>query len=379
MAWNDPDGNGRDPWGNRPGDQGPPDLDEVVRKMQQRLGGLFGSKPSSSDGGNKENRFVFAVIGIALLVLVVYQMIWRIDEQERGLVMRFGAYVATLQPGLNVRLPWPIEEVTKVNVTRIQDLRSKSSMLSGDENIIDVELAIQYRIKSPEDYLFKISDPEQSVQKVTESAIRDIIGQSTLDFVLTEGRAKIADDARILIQQMMDDYSSGVEITSVNMKAAKPPEEVKAAFDDAIKAREDEQRKINEAEAYRNEVVERAQGEASRILLEAEAYKERIMAHAEGEARRFNQLLVEYERAPEVTRRRLFLETMESVLSNSSKVVVDQDKGNSLMYLPIDKLISGDRGAAGGLRDSLPELRQQFGGSSGSSSDPTSGRLRGNR
>jgi membrane protease subunit HflK len=253
--------------------------------------------------------------------------------------MRFGQYVTTLQPGPHIRFPRPIEEVVKVNVERIQTLTADSVMLTGDENIVDVELAMQYRVNDPKSYLFLIADPDVSVQRVTESAIRDIIGQSTLDFVITEGRAEIATGAQDLIQSILDTYQSGIEITSVNMQPAKPPEQVKAAFDDAIKAREDEQRKINEAEAYRNEVVERAAGEAARIRLDAEGYKERVISQAEGEASRFNQLLTEYEKAPQVTRRRLYLEAIEEVMSDTTKVIMDNDGGSSLMYLPIDKLI----------------------------------------
>ena len=275
-------------------------------------------------------------------------MVYRIDPAERGVVMRFGKYVTSLQPGPHVRLPRPIEEVIKVNVERIQTITSQSSMLTGDENIVEVELAVQYRIKEATNYLFKIADPDVSVRRVTESAIRDIIGQSTLTYVITEGRAQIATEAMALIQDVLDVYESGIEVTSVNMQPAKPPEAVKAAFDDAIKAREDEQRKINEAEAYRNEVVEKAAGEAARIRLEAEGYRDKVIAQAEGEASRFDQLYKEYSKAPEVTRKRLYIEAIESVLSKTNKVILDNESGSSLMYLPIDKLI--ERGG--------PEVRQ---------------------
>jgi len=340
MAWNDPDGNDRDPWGNRRNNQGPPDLDEVVRKMQERLGGLFGGRPRpQGDGRGNEAAAVWAVLSILLVLFLLWEVVYRIDPAERGVVMRFGKYVETLQPGPHIRLPRPIEEVRKVNVERIQTLTAAAAMLTGDENIVEVELAVQYRIKDPRTYLFNIADPDVSVQRVTESAIRDIIGQSKLEFVITAGRAEIAASAQALLQEILDTYDSGIEVTSVNMQPARPPEEVKAAFDDAIKAREDEQRKINEAEGYRNEVVERAAGEAARIRLDSEAYKERVIAQAEGEARRFDQLYTEYAKAPEVTRRRLYLETMEEVLGESAKVIVDTKQGNSLMYLPLDKLM----------------------------------------
>ncbi len=258
MAWNDPDGNERDPWGGRRKDQGPPDLDEVVRKIQEKLAGLFGGKQRPQQPA-RDNAFVWGVIAIVALSVLAWDMVYRIDPAERGVVLRFGKYVNVLQPGPHIRFPRPIEEVRKINVERIETLTTNSTMLTGDENIVDVEVAVQYRIKDVEAYLFRIADPEVSVQRVTESAIRDVIGQRTLDFVITEGRAEIATQAQTLIQQMLDDYTSGVIVTSVNMQPAKPPEEVKASFDDAIKAREDKERKVNEGEAYRNEVVERAQ------------------------------------------------------------------------------------------------------------------------
>ena len=344
MSWN-PDNKEKDPWGNRPGNQGPPDLDEVVKKMQEGFGKIFGGGSGSKKSGDEPKGPILLIAGILFVLLLGYEMVYRIDPAERGVVMRFGKYVTSLQPGPHVRLPRPVEEVIKVNVERIQTITSQSSMLTGDENIVEVELAVQYRIKEATDYLFKIADPDVSVRRVTESAIRDIIGQSTLTYVITEGRAQIATDAMALIQDILDVYESGVEVTSVNMQPAKPPEAVKAAFDDAIKAREDEQRKINEAEAYRNEVVEKAAGEAARIRLEAEGYRDKVIAQAEGEASRFDQLYKEYSKAPEVTRKRLYIEAIESVLSKTNKVILDNESGSSLMYLPIDKLI--ERGGSG--------------------------------
>lgn len=348
MSWN-PDNKDKDPWGNRPGNQGPPDLDEVVKKMQEGLGKIFGGGGGQKKSSDEPKGPILAIAGALFVLLLGYEMVYRIDPAERGVVMRFGKYVTSLQPGPHVRLPRPIEEVIKVNVERIQTITSQSSMLTGDENIVEVELAVQYRIKEATDYLFKIADPDVSVRRVTESAIRDIIGQSTLTYVITEGRAQIATEAMALIQDVLDVYESGIEVTSVNMQPAKPPEAVKAAFDDAIKAREDEQRKINEAEAYRNEVVEKAAGEAARIRLEAEGYRDKVIAQAEGEASRFDQLYKEYNKAPEVTRKRLYIEAIESVLSKTNKVILDNESGSSLMYLPIDKLI--ERGG--------PEVRQR--------------------
>jgi len=346
MAWNDPDGNQRDPWGGRRGDQGPPDLDEVVRKLQEKFSRLFGSRPRPGPAGNSDNAFMAAALALLALVVLGWEMVYRIDPAERGVVLRFGRYVTTLHPGPHVRLPRPFEEVRKINVERIQTLTADSAMLTGDENIVEVEVAVQFRIKDVQNYLFRIADPEISVQRVTESAIRDVIGQRKLDFVITGGRAQIAAEAQGLIQTTLDNYLSGIEVTSVNMQPAKPPEEVKEAFDDAIKAREDEQRKINEGEAYRNEVVERAAGEGARIRLEASAYKERVIAQAEGESKRFVKIFAEYEKAPEVTRKRLYLETIEEVMSGNSKILVDDSASDNVMYLPLDKLLQRTPSAA---------------------------------
>lgn len=343
MSWNDSNGNDQDPWKNKGNNQGPPDLDEVVRRMQEKLSSIFGGggggKGKGKGSGNPGNSGTFLVVSIILLGLLAWEMVYRIDPAERGVVMRFGQYISVLQPGPHIRFPRPIEQVVKVNVERIQTLTSDSAMLTGDENIVDVEVAIQYRIKDVKNYLFAIADPDVSVRRVTESAIRDIIGGSTLSFVITEGRAEIATNAKILIQQILDNYASGIDVTSVNMQPAKPPEQVKASFDDAIKAREDEQRKINEAEAYRNEVVERSAGEAARIRLDAEGYQKSVISQAEGEASRFSQLYTEYEKAPVVTRNRLYLDAMEQVMSSSSKVVMDNEGSSNLMYLPLDKLL----------------------------------------
>lgn len=385
MAWNDPDGNDRDPWGGRKSDDGPPDLDEVVRKMQDKLGGLFGgggrrpSTPGTNGGGMSP--IMWAIIAIGLGVVLFMATFWRIEPAERGVVMRFGKHVDTLLPGPNFQLPRPIDEVITVNVEQIRPFTVNATMLTQDENIVDVEMAVQYRIKDVTKYLFKIADPDLTVQRVTESAIRDIIGQSTLDFVITEGRAEIGAGAIALIQQILDTYESGIQVTSVNMQPAKPPEEVKASFDDAIKAREDEQRRINEAEAYRNEIDEKAQGEAARILLQAEAYEEQVVAEAEGEARRFEQLLVEYEKAPAVTRKRLYLDTIEEVLADNPKIMLDNKNGNSLMYLPIDKLLqrANDGAPQSRLEDLLPDSQGFPRSPESASRDRTDSRMRGIR
>lgn len=349
MAWNDSNNNDRDPWGGRRNEQGPPDLDEVVRKMQEKLGGLFGGGPRGNrqrpaSGGGETPTVVWIIGGFVLVALLAVEMFWKIEPPERGVVLRFGKHVATLQPGPHIRFPRPIENVIRVNIDQIRAFTLDATMLTRDENIVDLQIAVQYRINDVEDYLLRVADPDESVQRAAESAIRDIIGASTFDFVIGEGRADVAVKAQTLMQDMLDNYRTGIAVTSVNMQSANPPEEVKASYDDAIKSREDEQRKINEAEAYRNEVVERAQGDASRIRLEAQAYKEQVVARAEGEARRFEQMLAEYQKAPQVMRERLYLETVETVLRDTTKIITDGGSGN-LTYLPLDRIIERARAA----------------------------------
>ncbi len=345
MGWNEPPGgnNGKDPWGGNGGRKnrgdGPPDLDEIVRKMQRSLGGIFGSRSSNGSANGGGSALPIAFILIAIMAWLVFDSFYAIDEQERGVVLRFGEHVADLQPGLSLRFPRPIEKVIKVNVGQLRSISHQATMLTQDENIVDVEVAVQWKIRDPVDYLFNLLAPAATLRQVTESAVREVIGKSKLDFVLTEGRSEIAQRQEVLIQETMDIYKSGVVIAKVEMQTAKPPDEVKAAFDDAIKAREDEQKSVNQAEAYRNDIIPKARGGAARLREEANAYKAKVIARAEGEASRFEQLLAEYQLAPEVTRQRLYLDAIESVLSNSSKVLIDSEHSNSLMYLPIDKLM----------------------------------------
>ncbi len=342
MGWNEPpdDKRGKDPWGNRGNDDGPPDLDEIVKKMQDGLGGMFGKKSNGAGGGASNNSPIpIAFIILGLIVYLAWDVSYAIDQQERGVVLRFGQYVDTMQPGLNFRLPRPIETVSKVNVGQIRQIPSRASMLTQDENIVDVDVAVKWQIKDPAEYLFSVRDPVSTLHQATESAVRDVIGKGKLDFILTEGRSEIAQKQQTLLQNILDEYQVGISIVGVELQSTKPPEQVKDAFDDVIKAREDKERKVNEAEAYRNEIIPRARGEAARLREESGAYKARVIARAEGEANRFEQQLKEYQRAPNITRQRLYLDAMESVLSNSSKILIDADNSNSLMYLPIDQLM----------------------------------------
>ena len=360
MGWNEPPGGnrGKDPWGGRGNGEGPPDLDEIVRKMQRGLGGLFGRKPVGVGGGGQP--MVWLLLAVVLIAYLLYDMTYFIEQKERGVVLRFGAYSTTWKPGLNFKLPTPIDKVIRVNVEQVRALTHKAIMLTQDENIVDVEVAVQWRIQDPAKYLFKVNSPAATLRQVTESAVREVIGKSKLDFVLTEGRGDISRKQLEVIQQTMDDYGTGILVSTVEMQPAKPPDEVKAAFDDAIKSREDEQRLVNEAEAYRNDIIPKARGAAARLREEANGYKARVIATAEGEAARFEQLVAEYERAPAVTRERLYLETVESVLSNSNKVLLDAKGSNSLMYLPLDKMLDNAQNTR---TITLPQIGTGGGGS----------------
>lgn len=349
MPWDDPgrDG-GRDPWGGR-NTGGPPDLDEVVRKMQQKLGALLGGKrprgggPSGAAPAGGQGP-IWILVGIVALVALVWEVSYVIQPAERGVVLRFGAYQSTLTPGYSIRLPRPLEYVERVNVDQIRSITHRATMLTQDENIAEVEMAVQFKVKNVEDYLFNTPDPDMTVKQAMETAIREVIGTSKMDFILTEGRSEIAASVKELLVSIADEYGTGVLIDSVNIRGAQAPEEVKGAFDDAIKAREDEQRLINEAEAYRNDVLPRARGGAARLREEANAYKEQVVARAQGEAARFNQLRDAYALAPDVTRERLYLETLEGVLGGSSKVLIDAQSANNLMVLPLDRLLGRPSG-----------------------------------
>lgn len=372
MAWNEPGGSGKDkdPWGgdNRSGNQGPPDLDEVVKKMQEKFGSLFGGgKSGKSQGGSTGGGGGFSSVSIGL-ILVVVAVIWglmgfyTVDEGKRAVVLQFGKYQKTTMPGLQWIAPL-IQSYDMVDIENVRDARigyrtettsgrraasieQESLMLTQDENIIDIHLAVQYKIKSASDYVFKVVDPDDTLRQATESALREIVGKRDMDFVLTEGRAEIAAHIRELTQNILDRYESGLLVTSVNMQDAQPPEPVQAAFDDAVKAREDEERLKNEAEAYANDIIPRARGKAARAEEDSLAYKEQVIAEAKGETSRFLQILGEYKKAPEVTRKRLYIDAVESVMMNTSKIVIDVEGGNNLMYLPLDKMMQGAGAAA---------------------------------
>jgi membrane protease subunit HflK len=352
MAWNDPQ------WGNKDNrrNSGPPDLDELWRRVNQRLNGMFGNKGGSGDGGGFSSgglpgggNLVGLLAGVLLLVWVASGF-YIVDTGQRGVVLRFGKFAETTEPGPRWHLPWPIESREIVNVDQVRtieigyrnNVKSKvlreSLMLTDDENIIDLQFAVQYILKDPKEFLFVNRAPEDSVLQVAETAMREIVGKNSMNFVLYEGRADIAARAKALMQQILDRYKTGISISQVTLQNIQPPEQVQAAFDDAVKAGQDRERLKNEAEAYANDVVPRAGGLASRLQEESQGYRLAVIANAEGEASRFAQIFTEYQKAPQVTRERMYLDTMQTVMNNTSKILVDQKGGNSLLYLPLDKL-----------------------------------------
>ncbi len=347
MAWNEPGGGNRDrdPWGGGSGNQGPPDLDEVVRNIQKKLGGLFGGKRGGGAEGGRPGGMSFPGRNGLLAFAVVALLFWLasgfyvVEPAERGVVLRFGAFHAVTQPGLNWRWPAPIETHEIVNVDEFRSFRRKAQMLTKDENIVDVELTVQSRIQDPVDYLFQDAHPNVTLRAATETAVREVIGRSELDFIMTEGRSRIAADIKGRIAQLMKRYRTGLEVTSVNMQPAKPPEQVKSAFDDAIKAREDKERLENEADAYAKEIVPKARGAAARRREDAKAYKAQVIARAEGETARFSSVLKVYEMAPEVTRERMYIDTIEDVMKRSKKVLLDAEGTGNLTLLPLDRLL----------------------------------------
>jgi membrane protease subunit HflK len=346
MAWNEPGGNGKDPWGHRKND-GPPDLDEIIKKVQEKLNQWFGNQggrsgsgqPGDSSGGMSFTTLI--VMGMVLLVVWLSFGFYIVQPAEQGVVTRFGRFLRTDGDGLHWHIPYPIEQVQKINVEQVRAVPHKALMLTQDENIVEIELVAQYRVKDAKSYLFNVVDPDKTLLQATESALRSVVGTSKMDDVLTLERDRVAADTKLLTQQILDGYRTGLIVSGVNMQNAQPPNEVQKAFEDVIKAREDEERLKNKAQAYKNEIVQRAGGEADKLRQESQAYKSQVVARAEGETQRFLSVLNEYNKSPEVTRRRLYLDTMEAVLSNTSKVVVDIKHGNNLTVLPLEQLLNG--------------------------------------
>lgn len=349
MAWNEPGGNKpKDPWGGD--NQGPPDLDEALKKFQEKLGGIFGGSGGSGGGGGSGiSGSLIALVLVGLVIFWAAMGFYKVDEQERSVILRLGRYHATVGPGLHWNPPL-IDSVATVTVTTERQYTSRGLMLTEDENIVELPLTVQYNIDDAKAFVLNVRNPEVSLQHATDSALRHVVGGSTLDMALGEGRQLIGDEVKLRLQTYLDDYGTGIKIVKVNIQEGKPPTPVKAAFDDVVKAKEDEERLKNEAQAYANGVVPEARGRAQRMIEEATGYRSRVEAEAEGQARRFEQLLAEYQKAPAVTRERLYLDTMQDVMANSSKVMIDVDGGNSMMYLPLDQLMkqnsSGNTGSA---------------------------------
>jgi len=357
MAWNEPGGGNKDPWGNRGNDGGPPDLDEAFRKFKQRLTGLFSGGGSSGGGrggdagpGAVNEKFAWILLGVAALIWLASGF-YIVQPPERAVITRFGAFDRVAGPGPHWHLPWPVESAQVVNVASNRSITLQSQMmLTRDENLVRIDLSVQYNVRDAEDFLFLVRSPEETLQQTIESVLREVVGKNDMDFIITEGRGEVASRTQEMTQSIIDRYGTGLNIQAVNLQQAQPPEAVQAAFEDAIKAREDQVRFINEADAIRNRIIPEARGNAKERLEEARAYRTRVVESANGDVSRFNALLTEYQQAPQVTRKRLYLDTMEKVLSGTGKILVQREgDGENLIYLPLERMLQGGRsGGAGG-------------------------------
>ena len=366
MSLNDPQ------WGKRGGgNEGPPDLDEMWRNFNQKLASIFGRRRGGGSGPGEPPSIRqlgggAGLITLAVLVAWLASGFYIVVEGQRGVVLTFGKFSEVTSSGLRWRVPYPIQSNEIVNLSAVRTIEvgyrntiktkvlKESLMLTDDENIVDIQMAVQYTVKDARDYLFTNRRPDDTVLNAAETALREVIGKSKMDFVLNQGQAVVA-KALPVMQEILDRYQTGIQISSVNIQNAQPPEQVQAAFDDAVKANQDRERLKNDGQSYFNDVVPKARGVASRLLFEAEGYKQRVIANSEGEASRFRQILVEYNKAPQVTRERLYLETVQQILESTSKVLIDARAGTNLLYLPLDKILQGS--AAGGLPEALAPTR----------------------
>ena len=340
MAWNQPGGDNKDPWGGKGGNEGPPDLDEMARQMRERMNSFFGGKGGGGKGGTSGPMKSISLGLIVILAVAAWGVsgFYIVESAERGVVLRLGEFNKITEPGLHW-IPRGIDTVDKVDVDNLRTVSHRAKMLTRDENIVQVEIAVQYQVSNAEDYLFQVRDPDYTLQQASESALREVIGGISMDEFLSGGRGAIVSQTKNLAQSILEKYKSGLILTSVNLQDPQPPEEVQGAFEDAIKAREDEERYKNQAEAYALDILPKARGDAVRMREDAMAYRDQVIAKSAGESSRFRQTLVEYEKAPEVTRKRMYLDTMEYVLANSNKVVMAVKDGNNLMYIPLDKIM----------------------------------------
>ncbi len=363
MAWNEPGGKDKDPWGGGgKNNDGPPDLDEAFKKLQEKLNGLFGGgSGGKGSNGASGGGFGGILVVLAVVALVIYGIagVYQVDAKEKAVVLQFGAFQEIKDPGLRWNAPI-ISQVFKVNVTTESQYPARGLMLTQDESIVELPLTVQYNVADVKAYVLNVKDPEISLRHATDSAIRHVIGSTELNQVLSEGRQKIAAEVKLRLQTYLDNYGTGILVRDVNIQEGRPPEEVRAAFDDVIKAKEDEERLKNEAQAYANAVIPEARGRAQRMIEEAEAYRAEVVARAEGESDRFERLLAEYQRAPAVTRERLYIETLERVMGNTSKVMVDVEGGNNMLYLPLDRMVQqGSSAPATNTPNTFRELPRQ--------------------
>jgi membrane protease subunit HflK len=341
MAWNEPGNNGKnnDPWNQGGKNQGPPDMDEVFRNLSKKLGGIFGGKKGGSADNNSGGSAALVLLAVVALIGWLFSGIYTIKESERGVVLRFGQYHSEVNPGINWK-PTFIDQVIPVDISSVETLKTDGFMLTQDQNLVRVTFEVQYRVEDPRLYKFAVVDADSSLRQATDAALRYVIGHSIMDDVLTKGRELIRQNTRVELEAIIKPYNLGLQIVDVNFRDARPPEEVKAAFDDAIAAQEDEQRFIQEATAYARAIEPEARGRVNRVMQESEAYKQQSQLKAQGEVARFEKLLPEYIASPQVTRERLYIETMEQVYGNTSKVLIDVKNGSNIMYLPLDKMLN---------------------------------------
>lgn len=345
MAWNEP-GGGKDPWGGNRNNEGPPEIDELLNKLKDRFSAFGGGGSGSGAGGGSSKSLL--PIGL-LVVTIIWALlgVYQVDEKEQALVLRLGKYHDTLNAGLKWNPPL-IDKVVMVRVTEERQYSARGLMLTQDENIVEISLTVQYNIANAKDFVLNIKEPETSLKQATDSALRHVVGSTGLDGVISTGREQVAEGTAQKLQDLLDVYGSGINVVKINIEEARPPTEVKAAYDDVIKAREDLERLVNEAQAYSNGIIPEARGEAQRLREEANGYKSQVVSKSQGEANRFAKLLEEYKKAPEVTRERLYLDAIEEVMNNSSKVLVDTDGGNNMLYLPLDKIVQQGSTATAG-------------------------------
>ncbi|MDA8781949.1 FtsH protease activity modulator HflK [Porticoccaceae bacterium] len=336
MAWNEP-GGGKDPWGGNRNNEGPPDIDEALNKLKEKLGSFGGGSGSGSGTGGSGKSLLPLALGV---IVILWGMLgfYQVDEKEQGVVLRLGKFDKTVGSGLHWNPPF-VDSVQTVRVTEERQYSARGLMLTQDENIVEISLTVQYNIANAKDFVLNIKDPETSLKHATDSALRHVVGSTGLDGVISTGREQVAVGTADKLQTLLDDYGSGINVVKINIEEARPPTEVKAAYDDVIKAREDLERLVNEAQAYSNGIIPEARGQAQRLREEADGYKSQVVSKSQGEAGRFTKLLTEYKKAPRVTRERLYIDAIEEVMTNSTKVLIDTEGGNNMLYLPLDKIV----------------------------------------